>query len=205
MNNHSLIWIKMKVHIVYCHPSNESVTYALKESYIEGLKASNIDFTISDLYKKEFNSDMSEEEYLCEANYNESYISPDVLEEQELINNSDILTFIFPIFWLDAPSKLVGWFSRVFTYGFRYYNDDEQESMKTLKQVNFLISMGSSYEELKADGKIDAIKTIFARDRLNNKAEDINFYFFNETSHDKITPENKENYIKKAFEIATYF
>ncbi|MCR5026589.1 MAG: NAD(P)H-dependent oxidoreductase [Methanobrevibacter sp.] len=70
---------------------------------------------------------MSEEEYLCEANYNESYISPDVLEEQELINNSDILTFIFPIFWLDAPSKLVGWFSRVFTYGFRYYNDDEQE------------------------------------------------------------------------------
>ena len=37
---------------------------------------------------------MSEEEYLCEANYNESYISPDVLEEQELINNSDILTFI---------------------------------------------------------------------------------------------------------------
>lgn len=77
----------MKVHIVYCHPSNESVTYALNESYIDGLNASNIDFTISDLYKKEFNSDMSEEEYLCEANYNESYISPDVLEEQELINN----------------------------------------------------------------------------------------------------------------------
>ncbi|MCR5026590.1 MAG: NAD(P)H-dependent oxidoreductase [Methanobrevibacter sp.] len=42
----------MKVHIVYCHPSNESVTYALKESYIEGLKASNIDFTISDLCTK---------------------------------------------------------------------------------------------------------------------------------------------------------
>ena len=59
--------------------------------------------------------------------------------------------------------------------------------------------------DLKADCKIDAIKTIFAHDRLNNKAEDINFYFFNETSHDKITPENKENYIKKSFGIATYF
>ncbi len=55
------------------------------------------------------------------------------------------------------------------------------------------------------DGKIDVIKTIFSKDRLNNKAEDINFYFFNETSHDKITAENKENYIKKAFEIATDF
>ena len=50
--------------------------------------------------------------------------------------------------------------------------------MKTLRQVNFLISMESSYEDLNADGKIDAIKTIFARDRLNNKADDINFYFF---------------------------
>lgn len=95
----------MKVHIVYCHPSNESVTYALKESYIDGLNASDIDFTI----------------------------------------------------W--GPT----------------------------------------------DGKIDVIKTIFSKDRLNNKAEDINFYFFNETSHDKITAENKENYIKKAFEIATDF
>ena len=40
---------KMKVHIIYCHPSSESITYTLKESYIEGLKAANIDFTISDL------------------------------------------------------------------------------------------------------------------------------------------------------------
>ena len=38
MNNHSLILIKMKVHIVYCHPSDESVTYTLKEAYIDGLK-----------------------------------------------------------------------------------------------------------------------------------------------------------------------
>ena len=191
----------MKVHIVFCHPSNKSVTYALKESYINGLKSSNIDFTVSDLYKKDFNSDMSEKEYLCEANYEESHICDDVLEEQGLINDADILTFIFPLFWMDAPSKLVGWFSRVFTYGFRYYNDDAPSSMKTLEQVNFLISTGSSYEDLEADDKIDAIKTIFSKDRINDKAKNINFYFFSETSHDKITDELKAKYVKEVFLI----
>jgi NAD(P)H dehydrogenase (quinone) len=174
----------------------------LKESYIKGLNASNIDFTVSDLYKDEFNSDMSEEEYLCEANYNESYVSEDVLKEQRLINDADVLTFIFPLFWMDAPSKLVGWFSRVFTYGFRYYNDDNVESMKTLTEVNFIIGTGSSYDDLRADGKIDALKTIFEKDRINNKADKVNFYFFSETSHDKITPHLKNQYIDEIFDIA---
>lgn len=192
----------MKVHIVYCHPSCESLTFELKESYIRGLKDSSIDFTIFDLYKNNFDSDISEEEYLRESNYIETAVLEDVLKEQQLINDADVLTFIFPLFWMDAPSKLVGWFSRVFTYGFRYYNDDSQDAMKTLTQANFIIGTGSSYDDLKADGKIDAIKTIFASDRINNKAEKINFYFFSQAAHDKITPELKKQYVDEVFEIA---
>lgn len=191
----------MKVHIVYCHPSENSFTYELKESYIRGLESSNIDYTISDLYRDNFNSDFSEDEYLRESNYIESNVSEDVFKEQMLINDADILTFIFPLFWMDTPSKLVGWFSRVFTYGFRYYNDDVPPAMKTLSEVNFIIGTGSSCSDLKADGKIDAIKTIFAGDRLNDKANEINFYFFSETSHDKITPETKNQYLDEVFEI----
>ena len=39
----------------------------------------------------DFKSDMSEEEYLCEANYGVSHLSDDVLKEQLLINDADIL------------------------------------------------------------------------------------------------------------------
>ena len=52
-----------------------------------------------------------------------------------MVKNNDFYhnsIFIFLLFWLDAPLKLVGWFSRVFTYDFRYYNDDVPSSMKTL-------------------------------------------------------------------------
>ena len=55
---------------------------------------------------------------------------------------------------MDAPSKLVGYFSRVFTKGFKYdYDDGINTTMKTMDETNFLISAGSSYESLKDDGK----------------------------------------------------
>ena len=73
--------------------------------------------------------------------------------------------------------------------------------MKSLKEVNLLISVGSSCEDLKADGKIDGLKTIFAKDRINDKADSINFYFFCETANDKIADELKNKYLDEVFEI----
>ena len=34
----------------------------------------------------------------------------DVKEFQKLINQNNALVFIYPVFWGEAPSKLVGWF-----------------------------------------------------------------------------------------------
>lgn len=103
-------------------------------------------YTITDLYGSNFNSDIIEEEYLRE-NYNiPCPLSEDVLLEQERINNADILTFIFPLFWMDAPSKLVGYFARVFTKGFKYgYDGGKSASMRIMIHTNFLISAGSNY------------------------------------------------------------
>lgn len=36
--------------------------------------------------------------------------SKGALIEQEKIQNSDAIVFIYPIFWTEAPAKLVGWF-----------------------------------------------------------------------------------------------
>ncbi len=190
----------MNIHIVYCHPSSQSLTYKVKEYYINGIIDGGNSYTISDLYGKNFKSDISEEEYLLESNYMKKTDLNDVLAEQELINDADELTFIFPIFLMDAPSKLVGWFTRVFTYGYRYHIDGN-ETMKVIKKVNFLIIMGSEYDDLMNDGKIDAIKTIFGKDRIANKSHEIEFYFFTGSIHEKLNDELKERYLKKAYEI----
>lgn len=138
---------KPKVHIIYAHPSKKSITRKIKEGYVPGLKEKGIEYTLTDLYESQFNPDITEEEYLRENNNLPSPLSKDIMLEQERINNADILTFIFPLFWMDAPAKLVGYFTRVFTKGFKYdHENGEKSTMKTMKETNFLISAGSGYE-----------------------------------------------------------
>lgn len=194
---------KPKVHIVYAHPSKKSITHEIKEGYIQGLNESNIQYTITDLYESNFNPDITEEEYLRENNNIPSPLSEDILIEQDKINNANILTFIFPLFWMDAPAKLVGYFTRVFTKGFKYdHEDGSPATMKTMDVTNFLISAGSSYEDLKNDGKIKALETIFIKDRMAGKTKKTNIYIFDETTHHKeLLLDNRENYKLKSEKI----
>ena len=51
----------------------------------------------------DFNADMSEQEYLRDANYrNTPDVAADVLAEHEKINSSDAIAFIYPV--LDRKS-----------------------------------------------------------------------------------------------------
>jgi NAD(P)H dehydrogenase (quinone) len=107
------------VHIVYCHPSEDSLTAEIRDAFIKGLEDSGKSYTISDLYKQGFKADMTEAEYLRDAYYNDALpLADDVLAEQALIYASDALAFIYPVFWTEAPAKLVGWFDRVWSYGY---------------------------------------------------------------------------------------
>lgn len=53
----------MNILIVYAHPSNKSYTYKVLQTLLKALKTDNHQVEISDLYKMEFQSDMTEEEY----------------------------------------------------------------------------------------------------------------------------------------------
>jgi len=136
----------MHVFIVYAHPSEDSFTSRIRDEFIRGLEAGKHTFEISDLYKMNFNSDMSESEYLREANHNEKMpLSEDVIIEQEKINRCDAIVFIYPVFWMEAPAKLVDWFDRVWTYGFAYGN----RTMKKLKKALVFCVTGHTIEHLK--------------------------------------------------------
>ena len=77
----------MKVFIVYAHPSNESFTSCVKDSFIKGLETAGHSYVLSDLYKMGFVADMSEAEYFRESNFREDLPLPaDVCAEQNKIN-----------------------------------------------------------------------------------------------------------------------
>ena len=88
----------MKVFIVYCHPSEDSFTRNVRDAFIKGIIDSGNEYDMSDLYKMNFKTDMSEKEYLRDSNYStEPGLESDVLAEQTKINSADAIVFIYRV------------------------------------------------------------------------------------------------------------
>ena len=193
----------MKVFIVYCHPSEDSFTRHMRDAFIKGITDSGNEFLLSDLYAMGFKTDISEEEYLRDANYRSTpNVSDDVKAEQEKINSADALAFIYPVFWTEAPAKLVGWFDRVWTYGFAYGD----KTMKMMEKAMILVSAGNPVERLESFGLLDSMKKVMFGDRLFGRAKKTEFVVFDNTSRENpLREENWDSNLEKAYEKGLNF
>ena len=191
--------IIVKVFIVYCHPSEDSFTKCIRDSFIQGLESAGHSYVMSDLYKMNFTTDMSEAEYLREAYYRRDLPVPgDVLAEQEKINASDAIVFIYPVFWSEAPAKLVGWFDRVWTFGFAY---GENRTMKQLEKALVLVSAGNTIEYFDSTGIGEAMKKVTLQDRLFDRVKQKEMIIFDATSRElEERKTNRDKHLKRAFE-----
>jgi len=188
----------MKVFIVYCHPSEDSFTRNMRDAFIKGVTDSGNEYIISDLYRMGFDPVMTEQEYLRDAYYKDTpSVAPDVLAEQEKINSADAIAFIYPVFWTEAPAMLVGWFDRVWTYGFAYGD----KTMKTLDKAVFLCSAGNPIERLESFGLLESMKKVMTGDRLFGRAKETDFIVFDSTSRENdLRTANWDANMKKAYD-----
>ncbi|MBQ4271067.1 MAG: NAD(P)H-dependent oxidoreductase, partial [Clostridiales bacterium] len=125
-------------------------------------------------------------------------VAPDVLAEQEKINSSDAIAFIYPVFWTEAPARLVGWFDRVWSYGFAYGD----KTMKVLDKAVILCSAGNPLERLEEFGLLESMKKVMLGDRLFGRAEEMEFVVFDGTSREKAQrTENWDLNLQKAYEL----
>jgi putative NADPH-quinone reductase len=147
----------------------------VRDSFIQGIVDSGNEYEISDLYKMDFKTDMSENEYLRDSNYrNTPNLATDVLAEQRKVNSADAMVLIYPVFWTEAPAKLVGWFDRVWTYGFAY----GEKTMKTLDKALILCTAGNQKSHLEKYGLLYSMKKVMLGDRLFNRVKDSEFCVF---------------------------
>lgn len=172
----------MHVFIVYTHPSKQSFTHQIKETFIQSLIDHHHTYEISDLYAMNFNETFSESEYLREAFYNNSpNVCEDVKIEQEKIQKADMIVFIYPVFWSECPAKLTGWFQRVWTYGFAY---GDNANLKQLDKALCLVSMGGNLNDPIHKQQADAMRIVMLGDRINARAKEKEMIFFDQTSRD---------------------
>ncbi len=192
----------MHIFIVYAHPSEDSFTRAARDEFIRGLENVGHTYEISDLYKMEFKTDMSEQEYYREANYRRDIpLTGDVREEQGKINRADAIVFIYPVFWTEAPAKLVGWFDRVWTYGFAY----GERTMKKLSKAIVICITGHSAEKLQEYGHLKSMQTVMLGDRLFDRVSESRMIVLDGMT--RLEPErraeNLEKHLRTAYEAAT--
>ena len=188
----------MKALIVYCHPSEDSFTRHVRDAFIKGITDSGNEYILSDLYAMDFRTDMSEKEYLRDANYrNTNDLAEDVLAEQEKVNAADAIVLIYPVFWTEAPAKLVGWFSRVWSYGFAY----GEKRMKTLDKALILCTAGNTMERLEQFGLLDSMKKVMFGDRFFNRIRKQEFVVFDGMTRElKQREQNWEQNLATAYE-----
>ena len=194
----------MRVFVVYCHPSSDSFTHAIYERFTQGLRDAGHDITVSDLYGMDFRTDISEEEYLRETFYRSDLPLPaDVVEEQRKIEAADAMAFVYPVFWTEAPAKLVGWFDRVWTAGYAYADC----TMKILDKAVFLACAGKTLQSLEETGNLRAMETVMLGDRINQRAREKRMFIFDGISHydEELLQRMKPQHLERAYRLGREF
>ena len=173
------------------------------DAFIKGITDSGNEFILSDLYEMDFDPVMTEKEYLRDAYYrNTPDIAADVLKEQEKINSADAIAFIYPVFWTEAPAMLVGWFDRVWSYGFAYGD----KTMKMLDKAIILCSAGNPIERLEQFGLLDGMKRVMLGDRLFGRVKESEFVVFDNTSRENgLREQNWDINLEKAYKLGKSF
>lgn len=160
----------MNILIVYAHPSKKSYTFQVLERLKSVLGNENWNIEVSDLYALDFASDMSEAEYEREGFAKTKLPIPDdVLAEQEKIEKSDCIIFLYPVWWSDCPAKLKGWFDRVYSVGYAYGQNETSRKMKTIPYGLVICTAGHPNDFLNEIEIAQSMEKIMLEDRLGKR------------------------------------
>lgn len=186
----------MKIQIIYCHPSKKSYTFEILEQLKSNLEKEELEYEISDLYSMNFKTDMTEEEYEREGFANIDLPIPnDVKEEHKKLKKADCLIFVYPVWWSDCPSKLKGWFDRVYSVGYAYghNNSNQIEKMEILKYGLVICTAGHPNDFLQEIGIAESMRNVMIDDRLGKRFENKDMIILGGTlDKEKVRPNHSQ-------------
>lgn len=90
----------------------------------------------------------------------EGIVPAEIKFEQKLITEADLITFIYPLWWMGFPAILKGYLDRVLSYGFAYQNENNiSVGLLEHKKIQQFITMGNSIEKYQQLGFDKALKS----------------------------------------------
>jgi NAD(P)H dehydrogenase (quinone) len=149
----------MKHLIVVAHPVATSLTMALTRAYAAELQQLGHQLQTCDLYRMGFNPVLGASE-LTPASVDHA-AEPDVLAAQESVRAADVMSVIYPLWWLSMPAMLKGYIDRVFARGFAYEAyDGLVHGLLAGKKCLLITLSGAPLPALLQDGRWNAAQVL---------------------------------------------
>ena len=122
--------------VVYCHPSPESFTAAVRDVVLARLGAAGAQTEVIDLYAEGFDPAMGRRDW-------EAYLTPpgpdaDVAGHVAALSRADTLIFVYPTWWYGLPAVLKGWLDRVLLPGVAFHLPPEGPITPALRHIERL-------------------------------------------------------------------
>lgn len=181
--------------IIIAHPNENSFSNSLAEALACESRHNNIDAVIRNLYEVDFNPVLTKKDLSTIKSGN---VSEDIAKEQELLNNSDLISLIYPLWWGSFPAILKGYFDRILTNGFAFkISLDGPKGLLKGKKAFLHTSMGNSVEEYENKGILKAFRQIHGQEVFGFCGIEVAGHFFYSRISDS-SPEMKNKYIEEA-------
>ena len=116
-----------KVLVLTAHPDPASLTVAVAQTVVSGLRRDGHEVLFQNLTEIDFWPAFTAEDVAAyrELSAGRPFSLPgDVLDQQKILATSDALVVVFPVYWWSVPAHIKGWFDRVFTKGWAYGSKD---------------------------------------------------------------------------------
>ncbi|MEW9922229.1 NAD(P)H oxidoreductase [Marimonas sp. MJW-29] len=109
----------MNVLVVFDHPRRKSLSGAVLDQFVAGLRESGHTPEIADLHAERFDPRMPVEDEPNLSGGTQSYTDA-VQYEQARVERNDAVAFIFPVWWWSVPAMTKGWIDRVWNADWAY-------------------------------------------------------------------------------------
>lgn len=149
----------MKHLIVVAHPALNSFTLALTHVYASELERLGHVHSTQDLYRMGFDPILAAAELVPASAA--APASNDVIQAQAEIVAADVLTVLYPLWWLSMPAILKGYVDRVFARGFAYEsNSGVVRGLLAGKKAVLLTVSGAPMPLLMQSGNWNAVQVL---------------------------------------------
>lgn len=154
-----------RVHLLTTHPDEESLTMSVVRRIQDELGTAGIEVSSENIATSGFSVEFSMDDLKSYRTFLDGdhtrEVPADVAAQQRIIEASDVLVIVFPVYWWSFPVQLKGWVDRVLTGGWSWgiKRSGRAESALARLRVHLVPLAGAEADFFEDEGYRKAIET----------------------------------------------